>query len=894
MKYFYLIVLSLVICHEAKGQYEINLENVKAEPLRYLNNQSTGPKGKEIRVNNVYLEEGGKPVLPAMGEFHYLRMDHRYWRDALLKMKSSGINIVSTYVLWSLHEEVEGEQNWSGNNNLRQFIQLCSDLGLKVHIRIGPYCNAEIKNGALPEWLVNNKNLETRSNDPLYLNYTRKWYQSVFKQIEGLLYADGGPIIAVQLENEYVKQGMVIDHLMALKKIAIEEGFKVPLYTMTHWMDSEYPKGEIIPYAGFYIETPWITNHGKMTEPTNFEYFTYNRLSDNIGTDIIKIEGDIESFDGSKSDSPFFTCEVGVGAPGFYNRRAIIPEGMAGENINLRLGTGVNLMGYYMYVGGTNPRGKNSLFGTGPYLGYDYQAPIREFGTLGLVMKETKKLNYFMNDFGSDLAPMLAYLPVSNQDRDNLQWAVRSDGKAGYLFVSNHLYRYDRPQFDKVQFKLKMKEEELTFPRQPISIINKSYFLWPFNLDLNGVTLKYGTAQPISIHQEGEIKTYFFFQDDAISAEYLIKKEGVKSVIAKGSKVTMEKNCYFISEINPGMNSVITILKNNGEKVNLITLTEEQSDYFWKGKIANKHFVGISTSSLLVDNDKIILTAEQSQQQISLFLDSKKGFVRKDFDEKKEEPIKVSYTQLGPMNSSKWVSTKKGKSIERTIDLNSFAEVSEAKLRFDTENKVKVFWNDKIVTPTSLEGYQKADVKDLLMNNFNTVRFEAEGEQLSLVGEIEVLYKNGVRKVWNTDNTWLTASKKPVEIIVGKGLPNEFAAEERLGLFRINIPQLDSEKEEIRVEVSFDGDVATAYIGQEPFTDFYNNGSSWILGLTRKKVELANNPLVLRIKGFGDSAQNIFLEKHVDRIRGQFPAIRQVKGVKDYTYIIEDESSTNH
>lgn len=143
--------------------------------------------------------------------------------------------------------------------------------------------------------------------------------------------------------------------------MAVEIGFDVPLYSMTHWMDSEYPKGEIVPYAGFYIEAPWMTS-GKEEMPTsNFEFFTYNRLSDNIGTDIIKIEGDVESLNGENNDSPFFTCEIGVGSTTFRHRRAVVPEELAGEMINLRLGCGVNLMGYYMYVGGSNPVGEKEL-----------------------------------------------------------------------------------------------------------------------------------------------------------------------------------------------------------------------------------------------------------------------------------------------------------------------------------------------------------------------------------------------------------------------------------------------------------------------------------------------------------------------------------------------------
>ena len=426
-----LSVFSL-IAGTISAQHTIDLSKVSLPSVKYLTLGNPGPAGKEIRINNLYMDEGGIPKLPVMGEFHYSRMQPDYWRDALLKMKASGINIVATYCLWSLHEETEGELSWEGHLNLRRFVELCKELGLKVHLRVGPYCNAEIKNGGLPDWIVENKHLKVRSNDPLYLEYTRRWYQGLYEQINGLLWKDGGPIMALQLENEYVTRGMIVSHLMNLKKMAVEIGFDVPLYTMTHWMDSEYPKGEIVPYAGFYIEAPWTTT-GKEEMPTsNFEFFTYNRLSDNIGTDIIKIEGDVESLSGENNDSPFFTCEVGVGSTTFYHRRAVVPEELAGEMINLRLGCGANLMGYYMYVGGSNPVGEKRTFqSSGPRISYDYQAPIREFGTLGTVMQETKKYNYFMNDFGTALAPAIAYLPKENQNRDNLQWAVRNSHLVG-------------------------------------------------------------------------------------------------------------------------------------------------------------------------------------------------------------------------------------------------------------------------------------------------------------------------------------------------------------------------------------------------------------------------------------------------------------------------------
>lgn len=622
MKKKVLFIVALCISGSLSAQYQINLSKITPPTLNYLELGHTGPAGKEIRVNNLYMEEEGIPQLPVMGEFHYNRTDHRYWRDALLKMKASGINIVATYCIWSLHEEVEGELSWEGHLNLRCFVELCKELDMKVHLRFGPYCNAEIKNGGLPDWIVSNKNLVTRSNDPLYLEYVRRWYQAVYDQVKGLLWKDGGPVMALQLENEYVRKGMIIPHLLTLKKMAVEIGFDLPLYSMTHWMDSEYPKGEIVPYAGFYIEAPW-TASGKNEIPTsNFEFFTYNRLSDNIGTDIIKLEGDVESLSGENNDSPFFTCEIGVGTTAFYHRRAVVPEEMAGENINLRLGCGANMMGYYMYTGGTNPVGKISTYqSSGPRISYDYQAPIREFGTLGTVMQETKKYNYFMNDFGTALAPAVAYLPTSNQDRDNLQWAVRLNESAGYLFCSNYLYKHTRKDYKNVQFSIKLKDETIHIPRKKVTVKGGTYFLWPFNQQFSEVLLKYSTTQPVCSLKEGNTDTYFFFEDDFIPGEYLIEDKGIRSVEVKNGTSRKEKNGYFIDRLTPGKECSIEITKENGSKVRFVTLTEEESDHIWKGTLKGKEFVAITNSSLIYDNDKITLIDDQPSTEIWTYED---------------------------------------------------------------------------------------------------------------------------------------------------------------------------------------------------------------------------------------------------------------------------------
>ena len=886
MKKKVLFIVALCISGSLSAQYQINLSKITPPTLNYLELGHTGPAGKEIRVNNLYMEEEGIPQLPVMGEFHYNRTDHRYWRDALLKMKASGINIVATYCIWSLHEEVEGELSWEGHLNLRCFVELCKELDMKVHLRFGPYCNAEIKNGGLPDWIVSNKNLVTRSNDPLYLEYVRRWYQAVYDQVKGLLWKDGGPVMALQLENEYVRKGMIIPHLLTLKKMAVEIGFDLPLYSMTHWMDSEYPKGEIVPYAGFYIEAPW-TASGKNEIPTsNFEFFTYNRLSDNIGTDIIKLEGDVESLSGENNDSPFFTCEIGVGTTAFYHRRAVVPEEMAGENINLRLGCGANMMGYYMYTGGTNPVGKISTYqSSGPRISYDYQAPIREFGTLGTVMQETKKYNYFMNDFGTALAPAVAYLPTSNQDRDNLQWAVRLNESAGYLFCSNYLYKHTRKDYKNVQFSIKLKDETIHIPRKKVTVKGGTYFLWPFNQQFSEVLLKYSTTQPVCSLKEGNTDTYFFFEDDFIPGEYLIEDKGIRSVEVKNGTSRKEKNGYFIDRLTPGKDCSIEITKENGSKVRFVTLTEEESDHIWKGTLKGKEFVAITNSSLIYDNDKITLIDDQPSTEIWTYEDG--NFKQQTFQSSAHN-LQAEFRPITPMEKSLWIRPTEGNIAKRQFSLSTFSKVERAYLRYVSSDPISCMINGKETKTTSMDSYSYANVTDFIQNGNNTIEFNLSNDK-EITAEIEVLLKNGKRILWNTDATWLSADNKPVATTTGKNKPSAFAPEEHIGLYEVKAPAATCGNEETRMYISYKGDVANAYLNGNLIGDSFYDGTEWILSLSRLKESIDTNPMVIRIDGLKSADVPIYFEKNVVPADCVVPTISDILVKQEYRFELNNQ-----
>lgn len=882
MRLLTIICSTLFITLPAWSQHKIDLSKITPPSINYLQLGHTGPAGKEIRINNLYMEEGGIPQLPVMGEIHYNRMDSRYWRDALLKMKASGINIVATYCIWSLHEEFEGELSWEGHLNLRRFVELCKELDMKVHLRFGPYCNAEIKNGGLPDWIVKNRNLETRSNDPLYLEYSRRWYQAVYDQVKGLLYKDGGPVMALQLENEYVRKGMIVSHLLNLKKMAVEIGFDVPLYSMTHWMDSEYPKGEIVPYAGFYIEAPW-TASGKNEIPTsNFEFFTYNRLSDNIGTDIIKIEGDVESLSGENNDSPFFTCEIGVGTTAFYQRRAVVPEEMAGENINLRLGCGANMMGYYMYVGGTNPVGEVSTYqSSGPRVSYDYQAPIREFGTLGTVMQETKKYNYLMNDFGTALAPAVSYLPTSNQDRDNLQWAVRLNGATGYLFCSNYLYKHSRNEYQNVQFSIKLKDETIRMPRKKVAVKNGTYFLWPFNQQLSNVQLKYATAQPVCSLKEGNNNTYFFFEDDHIPTEYLIEDTDIRNIEVKNGTYRKEKNGYFIDQLTPGKECIVEITKENGSIVRFVTLTEEESDHIWKGTIKGNEFVVISNSSLIYDNDKITLIDEQPSTEAWMYKDG--NFKQQTFQAAPRN-LQATIHPVAPMAKSQWISSAEGNGVKRLFSLNTFSSVERAYLRYVSSDPVSCKINGQEAKDATMGDYFRADVTTLLQKDNNTVEFALPTSK-SVIAEIEVLLKNGERIVWNTDATWLSSgNNQPVVITPSTKKPSVFAPEEHLAIYEVKAPAAACGDEETRMYISYKGDVANAYLNGHLIGDSYYDGTDWILSVSRLKESIDTNPMVIRIDGLKSADVPIYFEKNVVPADCVLPTISDILVKQEYRF----------
>ena len=154
----------------------------------------------EIR-EDFYLD--GKKIKIISGGMHYFRVVPEYWRDRLEKLKALGCNTVETYIPWNLHEKEKGQFDFDGILDITRYVKTAQELGLMVILRPSPYICAEWEFGGLPYWLLKEDNMRLRCMYEPYLKHVREYYEKLFRVIAPLQITQGGPVIMMQVENEY-------------------------------------------------------------------------------------------------------------------------------------------------------------------------------------------------------------------------------------------------------------------------------------------------------------------------------------------------------------------------------------------------------------------------------------------------------------------------------------------------------------------------------------------------------------------------------------------------------------------------------------------------------------------------------------------------------------------
>ncbi|GGY02647.1 beta-galactosidase [Massilia dura] len=327
----------------------------------------------------------GAPLRVLSGALHYFRVVPGQWRDRLLKLKAMGLNTVETYVAWNLHEPRPGAFRFDGALDLPAFVRLAQELGLYVIVRPGPYICAEWEFGGLPAWLLADPAMEVRCCYPPYLAAVRRFYTALLPQLLPLQVQHGGPILAMQVENEYGSYGSDAQYVEWVRALMVELGVATLLFTSDG-------------------ATDYMLAHG--TLPDVFKTANFGSRAD----------GEFAKLREYQPRGPLMCMEFWNGwfdhwgEP--HHTREAADAAQALDEV-LASGASVNV---YMFHGGTNfgfMNGANTDLETRAYQptvnSYDYDAPLGEAG------EPTEKFHAFRKVIERyvDLPPMALPLPAA-------------------------------------------------------------------------------------------------------------------------------------------------------------------------------------------------------------------------------------------------------------------------------------------------------------------------------------------------------------------------------------------------------------------------------------------------------------------------------------------------
>ncbi|XP_069766236.1 beta-galactosidase isoform X2 [Narcine bancroftii] len=304
--------------------------------------------------NDCFLKDG-KYFRYISGSIHYSRVPRYYWKDRLMKMYMAGLDAIQTYVPWNYHETVPGKYDFTGDRDLETFLNLANDIGLLVILRAGPFICAEWDMGGLPAWLLRKDSVFLRSSDPDYLKYVDQWMGVLLPMVKQFLYQNNGPIIAVQVENEYGSYfACDYDYLRHLLKLFRHYlGNEIVLFT-TDGAGEEYLKCGTL--QGLYATVDFGPG-GNITQQLNAQRYIEPR--------------------GPMVNSEFYTGWLDH----WGRNHSVIRKEIVAKTLDEMLSLGVNV-NMYMFEGGTNFgywNGANTPFSPQP-TSYDYDAPLSEAG----------------------------------------------------------------------------------------------------------------------------------------------------------------------------------------------------------------------------------------------------------------------------------------------------------------------------------------------------------------------------------------------------------------------------------------------------------------------------------------------------------------------------------
>ena len=877
-----------------------------------------GPAGKEIRINSQYLSVGGKPVVPVMGELHYSRIPRAQWKDVILKTKACGVNIIACYVIWIHHEEEEGKFDWAGNKDLRAFIELCQRYGLLVYPRIGPWVHAEVRNGGTPDWLLAKDGMKERSTQPLFKKYAEEWYRQVALQLEGLLYKNGGPVIGIQLDNEYGHGKAGEPYIMWLKATARKYGIDVPMYTVTGWGNGSVPPNEVVPLWGAYPDEPWANHLLNITDCQNYQFTAY-RDNENIGNEVKQTKEhyfDLHAY-------PYFTCEMGLGIENTEHRRLQINR-IDGLGLAMaKLGSGSNLLGYYMFAGGSNPRGRLSSleenkesgsYNTNPVISYDFQAAIRENGELNGSYREVKKLHYFLNEFGGQLA---IARPVFPRKAGNMQTVLRVAGDSGFIFGLNYCRHRQGSDQKGVQFQVDLGKEKICFPSRPVDIADSSMFIWPINLKMGKLLLKYGTAQPLCHIDQKQLQQWFFVQDAAVEPEMCFSDQGIISLKASYGKVKRTDHTFLISGLKPGADCVIDIETISNHHYQVVILSKEEAKQVWLFQKGTQKALYLSDAGMYPTGDSLHVFSGDPKMTIRALRST--GAITKLRDVSRPEELfrtyqlalpviapEVKLRKLGVLDEATWLRTSVSEEdssnqlyhrfLFKKITLANSSPIKSVELNYFSDTRPVFRINERTVNQDPVDGHPgHLDLTGYIQKGSNSFMavFPVEKGDRSFAAQLTVTYENYDQVIFNSDTSWRTAvsyqfpsatrSLKFDRPVLGQKKQMPSSPDSGVNRYALSIGPYDQQNiADMILSIKYAGNRTMLFRGGELRADDLYNGTDWRISLKRIGYYPGNDLRIQVYPLLKKMHENIFFEYLPSAGEAARGIIQQVKVLPQY------------
>ncbi|XP_038123838.1 beta-galactosidase-1-like protein 2 [Cyprinodon tularosa] len=360
-----------------------------------------------LRADSSQFTLRGEPFRILGGSIHYFRVPRPYWKDRLLKMKACALNTLTTYVPWNLHEPERGAFNFQDQLDLREYVSLAAEIGFWVILRPGPYICAEWDLGGLPSWLLQDKDMQLRTTYPGFVNAVNVYFDKLVSVIQPLTFENGGPVIALQLENEYGSYAKDEEYMPFLKNCLRSRGINELLLTSDNWEGLRYKGMEGV-----------------------LKTINLQRLS----------FGAIQHLACMQPQKPLLVMEYWSGWFDVWGEHHHVfhAEDMLGVVSEiLERGVSVNL---YMFHGGTNFGFMNGAMDFGAYkpqvTSYDYDAPLSEAGGY------TKKYEVLRDLFSRYNSEPLPEVP-SPQERKAYET----------VFTQQNLSLWDSIQFTEKPFR---------------------------------------------------------------------------------------------------------------------------------------------------------------------------------------------------------------------------------------------------------------------------------------------------------------------------------------------------------------------------------------------------------------------------------------------------------